>query len=194
MAIVTFTTDFGHHDHYVAAMKGVVLQIAPKSRADVSEYEDIRAELEGLAGAINGEFARYDWTPIRYLNQAFSRRALAGIYRASAVGLVTPLRDGMNLVAKEYVAAQSPRTPGMLVLSRFAGAARQMHDALIVNPYDEQGVADALQTAINMPLEERRNRWQALMAGLRKDDVGAWAEAFLDQLRSPAAGRSGRRA
>jgi trehalose 6-phosphate synthase len=159
------------------------LQIAPKSRADVSQYQDIREELEGLAGSINGEFARYDWTPIRYLNQGFSRRALAGIYRASRVGLVTPLRDGMNLVAKEYVAAQSPRNPGVLVLSRFAGAATQLTEALIVNPYDQQGVADALQRAINMPEAERRERWRALMRRLRVEDVGAWAKSFLERLQ-----------
>jgi len=166
------------------------LQIAPRSRSDVAEYQDIRAELEGLSGGINGEFANYDWTPIRYLNQAFSRRALAGIYRASRVGLVTPLRDGMNLVAKEYVAAQPPRNPGVLVLSRFAGAARQMGEALIVNPYDLQGVADAMQRALNMPEEERRNRWRALMARLREEDVSAWAQAFLERL----AGRNTRAA
>ncbi len=163
------------------------LQIAPRSRSDVSEYRDIREELEGLAGAINGEFASYDWTPIRYLNQGFSRRALAGVYRASRVGLVTPLRDGMNLVAKEYVAAQSPRSPGVLVLSRFAGAAAQLTDALIVNPYDRQGTADALQRALNMPEEERRNRWKAMMAGLREEDVSAWAEAFLAALAGDGA-------
>jgi trehalose 6-phosphate synthase len=145
------------------------LQIAPRSRADVSQYRNIRAELEGLAGSINGEFGNYDWTPIRYLGRAFSRRALAGIYRASRVGLVTPLRDGMNLVAKEYVAAQSARNPGVLVLSRFAGAA-------------VQGVADALQRALNMPLEERRERWQALMKGLRTQDVAAWTESYLAAL------------
>jgi trehalose 6-phosphate synthase len=158
------------------------LQIAPRSRADVSQYRDIRAELEGLAGSINGEFGNYDWTPIRYLGRAFSRRALAGIYRASRVGLVTPLRDGMNLVAKEYVAAQSARNPGVLVLSRFAGAASQLREALIVNPYDVQGVADALQRALNMPLEERRERWQALMKGLRTQDVAAWTESYLAAL------------
>ena len=158
------------------------LQIAPRSRADVSQYEDIRTELEGLAGSINGEFSNYDWTPIRYLGRAFSRRALAGIYRASRVGLVTPLRDGMNLVAKEYIAAQSARNPGVLVLSRFAGAAAQLHEALIVNPYDLQGVADALQRALNMPIEERRERWQALMKGLRTQDIAAWTTAFLEAL------------
>ncbi len=164
------------------------LQIAPKSRADVSQYQEIREELEQLAGSINGEFARYDWTPIRYLNQGFSRRALAGIYRASRVGLVTPLRDGMNLVAKEYVAAQAPRNPGVLVLSRFAGAAAQMPEALIVNPYDQQSVADALQKALNMGEEERRNRWKPMMQRLTEEDTTAWAAAFLERLHgSPLA-------
>ena len=159
------------------------LQIAPTSRGDVPEYINIRNELEGLAGHINGRFAQLDWTPLRYINRAITRRQLAGIYRMSRVGLVTPLRDGMNLVAKEYVAAQDPDDPGVLVLSRFAGSARQMPQALIVNPYDTVGVAEALQAALHMPREERCARHAELMRGLRQDDVASWAEAFLAQLQ-----------
>ena len=158
------------------------VQIAPPTRTDVPEYAHIREELEGLAGSINGEFSEFDWTPLRYLNRAFSRPALAGIFRLSQVGLVTPLRDGMNLVAKEYVAAQSPRNPGVLVLSRFAGAAKEAEGALIVNPYDIQGVANALQTALNMPLPERKARWSTLIKGVRKNNVVAWREQFLAKL------------
>ena len=158
------------------------VQIAPRSRGDVKEYVDIRHELETLAGRINAEYSGFDWTPLRYINRGFSRRALAGIYRTARVGLVTPLRDGMNLVAKEFVAAQQARDPGVLVLSRFAGAAQQADGALIVNPYDISGVANTVQVALEMPLSERKDRWKRLVAGVRKDDVIAWRESFLEDL------------
>ena len=158
------------------------LQIAPTSRGEVAEYIHLRQELETMAGHINGRFAQLDWTPLRYINRAITRRQLAGLYRMSRIGLVTPLRDGMNLVAKEYVAAQDPNDPGVLVLSRFAGAARQMPAALIVNPYDAAGVADTLQRARHMDLGERRERHQELMQGLRENDVGQWANTFLGML------------
>jgi len=166
--------------------KVTYVQIAPTTRADVPDYAQIREELEGIAGSINGEYSEFDWTPLRYINRSFSRPALAGIFRLSRVGLVTPLRDGMNLVAKEYIAAQSPRNPGVLVLSRFAGAARQLTEALIVNPYDVQGVANALQRALNMPLDERKERWKALDRSVRRDNVVAWRENFLDKLKAVA--------
>ncbi len=158
------------------------IQIAPRSRDDVQDYIDIRHELESLSGSINSEYSEFDWTPLRYINRSFSRRALAGLFRIARIGLVTPLRDGMNLVAKEYVAAQSPRDPGVLVLSRFAGAARQADGAVIVNPYDVQDVADALQRALNMRLAERKERWRTLVEGVRRDDVTAWRESFLERL------------
>jgi len=158
------------------------LQIAPTSRGDVPEYISIRRELEALAGHINGRFAQLDWTPLRYINRTITRRQLAGIYRMSRIGLVTPLRDGMNLVAKEYVAAQDPADPGVLVLSRFAGSSWQMPAALIVNPYDIVGVAEALQTARHMSLEERRARHAELMRGLLENDVAHWCEDFLAAL------------
>ena len=159
-----------------------MLQIAPTSRDEVPEYIQIRRELETLAGHINGRFGQMDWAPIRYINRTIARRVLAGLYRASRVGLVTPLCDGMNLVAKEYVAAQDPDDPGVLVLSQFAGAAGQMKAALIVNPFDTPGVAEALQVARHMPLEERRNRHAELMRGLVADNVGVWRESFLKEL------------
>jgi trehalose 6-phosphate synthase len=166
-----------------------LLQIAPTSRGEVPEYMAIREQLERIAGHINGLYAQLDWAPIRYINRPLGRRQLAGIYRASRIGLVTPLRDGMNLVAKEYVAAQDPADPGVLVLSRFAGSAQQMQAALIVNPYDATAVADALQTARYMPLEERRNRHAELMHGLLRDDADAWREAFLEELQRCSAQR-----
>jgi trehalose 6-phosphate synthase len=158
------------------------LQIAPPSRSDVPEYIAIRKELETLSGHINGRFAEFDWVPIRYLNKSFTRRSLAGFFRVSAVGLVTPLRDGMNLVAKEYVACQDPEDPGVLVLSRFAGAAEELGDALIVNPYDIESVADALQRALTMPLEERKARYNAMMEVLRRNDISLWRENFVTAL------------
>jgi trehalose 6-phosphate synthase len=129
-----------------------------------------------------------DHAPMLCVNRNYSRAELAGIYRAAKVGLVTPLRDGMNLVAKEYVAAQDPADPGVLILSRFAGAARQMKDALIVNPYCREELADAIGVAIAMPLGERRRRWDSLMAGVIRDDVTAWRENFLASLRAARQG------
>jgi trehalose 6-phosphate synthase len=158
------------------------LQIAPPSRGAVLEYRQIRRELERSAGHINGKYAAPDWAPIRYINKSFPHRLLTGYYRSARVGLVTPLRDGMNLVAKEYVACQDPNDPGVLVLSRFAGAAQELTDALLVNPADTEEVADALQRALDMPLAERRERWHAMMDVLRKNDITAWRLAFLKAL------------
>jgi len=172
--------------------KVTYVQIAPTTRADVPDYIHIRRELEGIAGRVNDEYSEFDWTPLRYINRSFSRQALAGIFRLSRVGLVTPLRDGMNLVAKEYVAAQSPRSPGVLVLSRFAGAAQQLEGALIVNPYDVQGVADALQTALNMSLEERKRRFTTLIKSVHEDNVVRWRESFLERLKEVAGSTRGR--
>ena len=135
-----------------------------------------------MAGRVNGRYAEFDWVPIRYMNKGFTRRTLAGFYRVSQVGIVTPLRDGMNLVAKEFVAAQSAKDPGVLVLSRFAGAARELDGAIIVNPYDVEGIAAGLQEALTMPLEERRARWEPMAEGLRKNDVTAWRKSFLAAL------------
>jgi trehalose 6-phosphate synthase len=163
-----------------------MLQIAPPSRSDVPEYLELRRALEETAGKINSRFAEFDWIPIRYLNKAFKQSTLIGFFRISGIGLVTPLRDGMNLVAKEYVAAQNPADPGVLVLSRFAGSARELDAALIVNPFDIDGVADALQTGLEMSQDERRERWAAMMAMLRRNDVTSWRKGFIGALqRSP---------
>ena len=161
------------------------LQIAPVSRGEVLEYQKLRSELEQLSGHINGAHAEPDWTPVRYVNRNYPHPTLTGFYRLSRVGLVTPLRDGMNLVAKEYVAAQDPKDPGVLVLSSFAGAARELDAALLVNPYDMDGVADALAAAMEMPLEERRERWETMMAVLRENDITAWRRKYLAALREP---------
>jgi len=171
--------------------KVVLMQVTPPSRETLESYARIRRELDRLEGAINGEFGEMNWTPVRYLRRAISRSRLAALYRASRVGLVTPLRDGMNLVAKEYVVAQDESDPGVLILSRFAGAAESMGRALIVNPYDVEQVAYALQMAIHMPLEERRERHQALLATIKKEDVHAWSRAFLTRLQEARPGFGG---
>jgi trehalose 6-phosphate synthase len=162
-----------------------MLQISPPSRGEVFAYAEIRRELERLAGHINGRYADIDWTPIRFLSRSFQRRSLAGIYRKSRIGLVTSLRDGMNLVAKEYVAAQDPEDPGVLVLSRFAGAAETMKEAVITNPYAADETAAALQASLKMPLDERRARHAALYDKLARFDARWWAEAFLGRLEAP---------
>ncbi|MBW7946655.1 MAG: alpha,alpha-trehalose-phosphate synthase (UDP-forming) [Sphingomonadaceae bacterium] len=174
-------------EHPEAAKDVVLLQIAPPSREDVYTYQDIRNTLERSAGHINGAHADIDWVPIRYVNQGYSRTELAGFYRASRVGLVTPLRDGMNLVAKEYVAAQDPEDPGVLILSRFAGAALQLTDALLVNPHSSEEVGDAINTALAMPREERIRRWRSMVRSVRDEDVIAWRDDFVAALKGPPA-------
>jgi trehalose 6-phosphate synthase len=159
-----------------------MLQIAPVSRGDVVQYRSLRRELDELAGRINGERAEFDWIPLRYLTRGVPRQTLAGFYRHARVGLVTPLRDGMNLVAKEYVAAQDPADPGVLVLSRFAGAAADMPGALIINPFDPDETAEALHTALTMEHEERQVRWQEMMAAVERTSAAAWAQSFLARL------------
>jgi trehalose 6-phosphate synthase len=160
-----------------------LLQIAPPSRGEVAQYRTLRRELEGLAGHINGKYTEYDWVPIRYMNKTVPHQTVMGFFRLARIGLVTPLRDGMNLVAKEYVAAQDPADPGVLVLSRFAGAARELKSALIVNPFDIEQVAEALHRGLAMPLDERRARWEEMMTVLRANTIATWRENFLRALR-----------
>lgn len=171
-------------EHPVQHNDVVLLQIAPPSRGTVDSYRRIRNALEGLAGRINGAHAALDWVPIRYVNQGYPREVLAGVYRASRIGLVTPLRDGMNLVAKEYVASQDPDDPGVLILSRFAGAAEQMTDAILINPHSAEEMADAINQALRMPKDERIRRWKALMDGVMAQDVLWWGKRFTDVLES----------
>ena len=159
-----------------------LLQITPKSRSDVKQYGEIESEVTGLIGKVNGRFGDAAWTPIRYVNRSYSRTVLAGLYRAADVAMVTPLRDGMNLVAKEYLAAQDPDDPGVLVLSEFAGAAKELDHALIVNPHETDAVAAALKRALEMPLAERRERHAPMLAHLLENDITKWAEDYLAAL------------
>ncbi|MBS0126381.1 alpha,alpha-trehalose-phosphate synthase (UDP-forming) [Thetidibacter halocola] len=172
---------------YLSARSGddpqaTLLQIAPPSREDVDAYQDIRMQLDLTTGSINGEHGEIDWTPIRYIRRPVPRDDLAGLYRRADVAMVTPLADGMNLVAKEFVAAQDPANPGVLILSHFAGAAEQMPQALIVNPYDAQDMAQALRRALTMTLAERRSRHAALWKAVDDEDIGWWTRRFLNAL------------
>lgn len=161
------------------------LQVTPKSRSGVDEYDALQREVAEIAGHINGAMGRLDWTPVRYVNRSFSQNLLAAIYRMAKVGLVTPLRDGMNLVAKEYVAAQDPENPGVLVLSRFAGAAHELgSSALLVNPYDVESIADAIGRAVSMPLDQRQERHSVMMDTLQKNNVFTWCHDYLSALSS----------
>jgi trehalose 6-phosphate synthase/phosphatase len=161
-----------------------LIQIAVPSREQVSEYQALKREIDELVGRINGRFGTSLWTPIRYIHRAIPAARLSALYRDAAVGLVTPLRDGMNLVAKEFVASQT-ESPGVLVLSRMAGAADTMKEALRVNPYNIDSVAEALHQALEMPLEEREARMRALQRRERRDDLSAWLDAFLREATQP---------
>ncbi len=170
-------------DSYPERVKDLVfIQIAPPSRADIGSYQTIRAALEQKTGQINGERSDIDLVPIRYVNKGYNTAELFGFYRAAKIGLVTPLRDGMNLVAKEYVAAQDPEDPGVLILSRFAGAALQLTDALLVNPHSPDDVAHHIRQALDMPLEERRARWEKLIVTVREDNVQRWTQNIINDL------------
>jgi len=159
-----------------------LLQIANPSRGGIEAYGNLQNELARLVSDVNGRHGEVDWTPIRYLNKGFGQTVLAGLYRTAQVGVVTPLHDGMNLVAKEYVAAQNPADPGVLVLSKFAGAANELDTALLVNPHDIDGMARTIAAALSMPLTERRLRWEAMMAKLRAGTVQQWFADFVDAL------------
>ena len=162
------------------------LQITPHSRGEVSQYRDLRRQLEATAGRINGQFAEFDWSPIRYINRSFTRATLAGFYRLARIGLVTPFRDGMNLVAKEFVAAQDPKDPGVLVLSQLAGAAQELQTALIVNPFDIDEIAAALNRALGMSIEERRDRWAEMSGAVFRNTISTWHQSFIAALRTAA--------
>jgi len=160
----------------------VFIQIAPPSREDVGSYQEIRAALEQKCGQINGARSEVDMVPIRYVNRGYSHAELFGFFRGAKIGLVTPLRDGMNLVAKEYVAAQDPEDPGVLILSRFAGAAAQLKDAVLVNPHSPDDIAHAIRIALDMPLDERKRRYEKMIATVRDDNVQNWTRNFLRDL------------
>ena len=158
------------------------LQITPKSRSAIPEYMEMDRNVSTMVGRLNGTYGEASWTPVRYVNKAHTRTALAGLYRGARAALVTPLRDGMNLVAKEYIAAQDPNDPGVLILSRFAGAAMECKPALLVNPYDSESVAAAIHRALSMPLEERRARHKALYDIIAANDIEDWPAHFLKAL------------
>jgi trehalose 6-phosphate synthase len=167
-----------------------LLQIATPSRGGIEAYGNLQSELARLISDVNGRHGEVDWTPIRYLNKGFSQIVLAGLYRTAQVGVVTPLQDGMNLVAKEYVAAQNPADPGVLVLSRFAGAANELDTALLINPHDIDGMARTIATALSMPLTERRMRWEAMMDKLRAGTIHRWFGDFVDALYNTPSNKS----
>ena len=162
------------------------LQIAPVSRQEVIEYKSLRLELDRLAGHLNGQYSQFDWVPLRYSTRAVRRELLAGFYRIANIGVVTPLRDGMNLVAKEYVAAQDEDDPGVLILSQLAGAAEELTEALIVNPFDPDEIADAMHIALVMPRDERKARHLALSEKVRRATAAAYCGRFLRALRTPS--------
>jgi trehalose 6-phosphate synthase len=177
-------------EHLLAAhpsRRGAVtyLQITPRSRSEIKEYAEMERHISETVGRVNGRYGEPSWTPIRYVNKPYSRSVLAGLYRSSRAALVTPLRDGMNLVAKEYVAAQDQEDPGVLILSRFAGAAVECETALLVNPYDAEAVGNALEQALSMPLEERRGRHAEIVKVLAANDIKYWGERFVETLRRP---------
>ncbi|NDV49262.1 trehalose-6-phosphate synthase [Salipiger sp. PrR003] len=158
------------------------LQIAPPSREKVQAYQDITRELEEISGHINGAYAEIDWTPIRYIHRNVERKSLARLHNMAQACLVTSLADGMNLVAKEFVAAQDPGDPGVLILSRFAGAAEDMTEALQVNPYDVEDIAAAIRQALAMPKLERVARHRACMDVVEDTESSVWAKTFLKVL------------
>jgi trehalose 6-phosphate synthase len=166
--------------------KVTYLQITPKSRSDTQESAEMERTISEAAGRLNGSYGEAAWTPIRYVNRVYSRGVLAGLYRSARAALVTPLRDGMNLVAKEYIAAQDPADPGVLILSRFAGAAAELTTALLVNPYDPEAVATSIAHALSMSLDERCARHQAMFRLISENDLKSWGDCFLDALTKEA--------
>jgi trehalose 6-phosphate synthase len=175
-----------HPEH---VMKVSYLQVAAKTREDVDEYQMLKRELDRMIGKVNGRFAEFDWVPIRYLTRALARATLAGFYRAARVALVTPLRDGMNLVAKEFVAAQESSDPGVLVLSKFAGAAEHLQAALVVNPFDPDDIAENLHRALTMDLEERRERharlFDVVSSHCAQNFFCSFLTALVDRVEAP---------
>lgn len=159
-----------------------MLQVAPPSRDMISEYRETSDTVDAICGRVMGRFSEPDWQPLTYVKRPYSQASLAGIYRLAKVGLVTPLRDGMNLVGHEYVAAQDPEDPGVLVLSRFAGAAEIFADALQVNPFDTDETAEAMRVALEMPLNERKQRWESLFAAAKAHNIHKWGTDYVTAL------------
>jgi trehalose 6-phosphate synthase len=181
-AVARLLTHYPEHRRRIS-----LLQVAARSREDVGDYQRLRRDLDRIVGDINGRFSEFDWVPLRYMTRVVRRNTLAGFFRIARLGVVTPLRDGMNLVAKEYVAAQDPDDPGVLILSRFAGAAEELVDALIVNPFDPDEVAEAMHNGLVMPLEERQERWRRLRDVVMHNTAARFCEVFLAYLSQPEA-------
>lgn len=163
------------------------LQIASRTREDIPDYRSLKHDIDRIVGEINGRLGDFDWTPVRYVTRPVARRDLAKLFRMARIGIVTPLRDGMNLVAKEYVAAQDADAPGILILSEFAGAAAALSGALIVNPYDKDAIVGAMHQALIMPDDERVARHRLNIAAVRRDSASRFARTFLFALRSAGA-------
>ncbi|HEY6036181.1 MAG TPA: trehalose-6-phosphate synthase, partial [Kofleriaceae bacterium] len=159
-----------------------LVQISVPSRADVPEYAELKHRVETLVGRVNGRFGEADWVPVRYLYRSYDHAVLAQLYRSADVALVTPLRDGLNLVAKEFIVAQDPDHPGVLVLSQFAGAAAELTDAVLTNPFHADGLAADLDRALRMDRAERVRRHARLAASLAQQTPERWAAAFLERL------------
>ena len=182
-AVARLLTHYAEHRRQVS-----LLQIAARSREDVGDYQRLRRDLDRIVGDINGRFSEFDWVPLRYMTRTVRRNSLAGFFRIARLGMVTPLRDGMNLVAKEYVAAQDPADPGVLILSRFAGAAEELDDgALIVNPFDPDEIAAAMHAGLVMPLDERKERLNHLRERVWHNTAARYCEVFLSYLAQPEA-------
>lgn len=181
--IVAFDRFLRSNGHRIG--KTQLLQITPKSRTEIPAYLAMQKEVAELVGRVDGELGTIDWIPVHYINRSIGRSELAGLYRMARVGLITPLRDGMNLVAKEYVAAQDPQNPGVLVLSRFAGAARELKGAILVNPYDPEAMANAIEEALDMQLDKRIAYWRLMIEWLREHNVYHWCDDFLLSLDQP---------
>jgi trehalose 6-phosphate synthase len=168
-------------DGWMSVRDTVVVQVAVPSRERVERYKGLRDRIEGEVGRINGEYGRVGEPAIHYLNQPFDRASLAALYQTADVMVVTPLRDGMNLVAKEYVAAREDGS-GALVLSEFAGAAAELEDAFLVNPHDVDGLKETLLRAMQANTGDLAARMTAMREHLRSHDILAWARAYLTAL------------
>lgn len=185
--VQAFGRFLGNHPEF--RRRVTLLQIAPSSRSEIPEYRQVRRDLEVESSRVNGRYGDIGWVPVHYLNRSFTRAELAALYRICRIGIVTPLRDGMNLVAKEYVAAQDPANPGTLILSRFTGAARELDTALIVNPFNIDAISDAIYDALVMAPGERRRRWKAMMRTLHVNTIERWLDDYLSALEKSVAAR-----
>jgi trehalose 6-phosphate synthase/phosphatase len=165
-----------------------LLQVVIPSRLDVERYQFLKREIDRIVGEINGRYSEAGWTPVSYIFRSLTPRELLAFYRRSDIALVTPLKDGMNLIAKEYCACQL-NDDGVLILSEFAGAAAQMSkEALVVNPFDIKGVASAIHRAYHMPLDERRARMRDMRRGVLQQNIFRWVDNFLSAAISKRAG------